>query len=98
MARLAGETQAFCKVSGLVTEAAREWRTADLRPYFEHVRRHFGAGRLVWGSDWPVCTLAASYEAWRVAAVELASGLSQSDQDALFGGNCAALYRLGLSQ
>jgi L-fuconolactonase len=98
MARLAGETEAFCKVSGLVTEAGREWRTADLRPYFEHVHRHFGAGRLVWGSDWPVCTLAASYEAWRVAAMELASGLSVSDQDALFGGNCAALYRLRLSQ
>jgi L-fuconolactonase len=98
MARLAGETEAFCKVSGLVTEAGREWRTADLRPYFEHVHRHFGAGRLVWGSDWPVCTLAASYEAWRVAAMELASGLSVSDQDALFGGNCAALYRLRRSQ
>jgi L-fuconolactonase len=98
MARLAGETEAFCKVSGLVTEAGREWRTADLRPYFEHVHRHFGAGRLVWGSDWPVCTLAASYEAWRVAAMELASGLSVSEQDALFGGNCAALYRLRLSQ
>jgi L-fuconolactonase len=94
MARLARETAAFCKVSGLVTEAASEWRPADLRPYFDHVLEHFGADRLVWGSDWPVCTLAAPYEEWHSAAKDLASGLGGSDAEALFGGNAIRLYRL----
>jgi L-fuconolactonase len=94
MARLARETSALCKISGLVTEAASQWQTADIKPYFEHVLEHFGADRLVWGSDWPVCTLAASYERWRRAAEDLASAFSDEDRDALFGGNAVKLYRL----
>lgn len=94
MAMLARETSALCKVSGLVTEAAKNWRTADLRPYFDRVLEAFGADRLVWGSDWPVCTLAASYNEWHRAARELASGLSDAEHDALFGGNAVKLYGL----
>ncbi len=94
MTRLARETAALCKLSGLVTEAAGDWQVADLRPYVEHVLSAFGAERLVWGSDWPVCTMAASYETWHAAAGELASGLSDAEKDALFGGNAVRLYRL----
>jgi L-fuconolactonase len=94
MAHLAHETGAFCKVSGLVTEAARDWNVADLKPYFDHVLEHFGAGRLIWGSDWPVVTLAASYDGWVAASEALASGLSKSDKQALLGGNAVQLYRL----
>jgi L-fuconolactonase len=94
MARLARETSALCKVSGLVTEAADDWQVADLRPYVEHVLECFGAERLIWGSDWPVCTMAASYGAWHAAATELASSLSQAERDALFGDNAVKLYGL----
>ncbi len=94
MARLAGETAALCKMSGLVTEARGDWRPDELKPYVEHVLEHFGADRLVWGSDWPVCTLAASYAAWHATASDLASALSPPEKDAVFGGNAARLYQL----
>lgn len=94
LARLARETNAFCKVSGMITEAAETWRTADLTPYFDHALEQFGPARLVWGSDWPVCTLAATYGHWFSAAETLASGLSQVDREAFFGGNAVRLYRL----
>ena len=94
IAAVARETAAFCKASGLVTEAAKDWRVEDLQPYFDHVLEHFGPDRLIWGSDWPVCTLAASYDGWLSAAERLASGLSAAERDALFGGNAVRLYRL----
>jgi L-fuconolactonase len=96
MAALAAETGAFCKISGLVTEAASDWGIDDLKPYFDHVLRYFGPDRLIWGSDWPVCTLAASYEDWHAAAQNLASELEPSEREAFFGANAAALYRLQL--
>jgi len=94
MARLARETSAFCKVSGLATEAKKDWEIQDLRPYFYHVAEHFGPKRLIWGSDWPVCTLAASYEQWVDAAERLAGGFSTVEREGLFGGNATNLYRL----
>lgn len=51
----------YCKISGLVTEAGPDWSAERIRPFVEHVARAFGPGRLVFGSDWPVCTLAASH-------------------------------------
>jgi L-fuconolactonase len=94
MARLAGETGALCKLSGLATEAGKSWSVDDLKPYVDHVLEHFGPQRLVWGSDWPVCTLAATYAEWHAAAVELTSGLGVDERAALFGGNAVRLYRL----
>ncbi|MEL0134321.1 MAG: amidohydrolase family protein, partial [Rhodobiaceae bacterium] len=61
MARLAAETSAFCKLSGVITEAASSWTVDDLRPYVDHVISVFGADRVMWGSDWPVCRLAGEY-------------------------------------
>ena len=58
MARIAGETGAFVKFSALVTEATPGWTVADLKPYVDHVIAVFGAERVMWGSDWPVCLLA----------------------------------------
>src|SRR5437899_128554 len=52
----------WCKLSGLITEANwKSWRSADLKPYVQHVVQLFGYDRLIYGSDWPVCTLAGSY-------------------------------------
>lgn len=95
MARLATETHAYCKVSGLVTEAGKDWQVNDLKPYFDHVAEQFGTSRLVWGSDWPVATLAASYGAWAEAAETLAADFSGREREALFGGNAVSLYGLG---
>jgi L-fuconolactonase len=94
MAFLARETSAFCKLSGLVTEAGSLWTADLLKPYVEHLLSTFGPGRLIWGSDWPVCTLAASYEAWLVATDWVLSGTSVSERDAVLGGNAIKAYKL----
>ncbi|WP_419740792.1 amidohydrolase family protein [Ruegeria sp.] len=94
MAALASETNAWCKLSGLVTEAAPDWTVDDLRPYVDHLLNSFGPSRLIWGSDWPVCTLASSYERWLETTDLLLSQLSRSERDAVMGGNAARAYNL----
>ncbi|MGF1619801.1 MAG: amidohydrolase family protein [Rhodomicrobiaceae bacterium] len=94
MAVLASSTNAFCKLSGLVTEAARDWTIEDLRPYVAHLLAMFGASRLIWGSDWPVCTLAASYGEWIAATDELLAAVSEADKAAIMGGNAIRAYQL----
>jgi len=61
MTALAAIPGLHCKISGLVTEAGSDWSVERVRPFVEHVARAFGPKRLVFGSDWPVCTLAATY-------------------------------------
>ncbi|WP_171125526.1 MULTISPECIES: amidohydrolase [unclassified Ruegeria] len=94
MAALAKETAAWCKLSGLVTEAAADWSVEDLRPYVDHLLNTFGPSRLIWGSDWPVCTLASSYERWLETTDVLLNQLSDSEREAILGGNAARAYNL----
>ncbi|WP_298848982.1 amidohydrolase [uncultured Ruegeria sp.] len=94
MAALARDTSAFCKLSGLVTEAAPDWTADALRPYVLHLLDTFGPSRLIWGSDWPVCTLANSYEYWVETTEDLLSMLSLDDRAAILGGNAAKAYHL----
>lgn len=92
MASLAHNTTAYCKLSGLVTEAAPDWSSDDLHPYIAHLIKVFGPDRLIWGSDWPVLTLAASYDAWvKIAQDRIPSA---SDKKRVFGLNACAAYRL----
>ncbi len=91
MARLARATPWCCKVSGLVTEATADWRIDDLRPYVDHLLATFGPDRLMWGSDWPVVTLASDYRRWRDAAATL---LPPGSHDAVFGGTAIRFYGL----
>jgi L-fuconolactonase len=92
--RVAQETPALCKMSGLVTEAARSWKVADLQRYVEHLLACFGPQRLMWGSDWPVVNLASDYAAWRDATRQLLQHLSGPAQAAILGGTAAAFYGL----
>jgi L-fuconolactonase len=95
MGRLAAHANVWCKVSGLVTEAAwRNWTDDDLLPYLDVVAELFGPERLLFGSDWPVCVLAADY-AEVVGVVERWAGrFEPAEQAALFGKNAVAVYRL----
>ena len=93
MARLA-DAGAFCKLSGLVTEAGEAWTEEDLRPFADHVLDVFGAERVMWGSDWPVCLLRADYARWRRAAEALTQGLDAAGRASVFGGAAARFYRL----
>jgi L-fucono-1,5-lactonase len=84
-----------CKLSGLVTEAnPASWRTEDLRPFVERALEYFGPGRMMFGSDWPVCLLAASYEQVLEAFRSLLIGLSETERSAVFGSNATEFYRL----
>lgn len=94
MARLARDTSACCKLSGLVTEADEGWSIDDLRPYAAHVLDVFGANRVMWGSDWPVCQLRATYDDWRAAAEILTADLDPAARKQVFGGTAARFYRL----
>jgi L-fucono-1,5-lactonase len=92
--KIASETGAWCKLSGLVTEANPGWKIDDLRPYVDHVIECFGPRRMVWGSDWPVMTLNADYAQWLNATRELISPLSPADQACILGLNAVSFYRL----
>ncbi|TMG83022.1 MAG: amidohydrolase [Betaproteobacteria bacterium] len=97
IAALARDSGAHCKLSGLVTEAGARWGVAALRRYVDHVLDCFGPKRVLWGSDWPVVTLAASYEAWSSATDTLLAGMSSADREAIRGGNARRFYGLDSS-
>lgn len=95
LAALAARPNVTCKVSGLVTEADwARWSVADLQPYVDALVTLFGPDRLMWGSDWPVCTLAASYADVLAAARTCLSGLSADELAAVFGGTATRVYGL----
>ncbi|KDN21255.1 amidohydrolase family protein [Amycolatopsis rifamycinica] len=95
LAALAARENVVCKLSGLVTEADWPgWEVAHLRRYVDHVLEVFGPGRLLFGSDWPVCELAASYELVLDAAIALTGSLSDAERLAVFEHNARAAYGL----
>jgi L-fuconolactonase len=92
---LAALPNTVCKLSGMVTEADLDsWTLDDLRPYADTVLETFGPDRLMFGSDWPVCSLAATYGEVMSAARELTAGLSISERDDVFGGTAIRTYGL----
>lgn len=90
--RIAQSTSAFCKLSGLVTEARADWNLETLRPYVEHVLSVFGPDRVMWGSDWPVLQLNGTYDKWRSAARAI---VPHEAHEAVFGQTAARFYRIG---
>jgi L-fuconolactonase len=85
----------WCKLSGMITEADwKSWAPQDLKPYVQHVVRLFGYDRLMFGSDWPVCTLAGSYQQVVEALHECVGPVSNSDGASLWGGTARLFYRL----
>jgi L-fuconolactonase len=84
-----------CKLSGMVTEARwSDWTVEDIHPYAERVLSWFGSERVMFGSDWPVCLLAASYDDVLATCRRLIAGLSPSEQDRVLRGNAITVYRL----
>lgn len=85
----------YCKLSGMITEADwRSWKPADLKPYVEAAVEAFGPKRCMFGSDWPVCTLAGSYEQAYSALVEVLGPISAYEREWLFGRTAAEFYQL----
>jgi L-fuconolactonase len=95
LARIAGLPNVWCKASGLATEASWiDWQTADLQPYVDHALMAFGPDRLMFGSDWPVCLLAATYTQVVDAVRQCLSSLNRDEVDRVFGATAADVYRL----
>jgi len=85
----------WCKISGLVTEADwKLWKPADFTPYLDIVTEAFGTKRIMFGSDWPVCLVAASYQQTLSIAKNYFSNFSINEQEAFFGGNAVGFYNL----
>jgi len=92
---LAAEPNVSCKLSGMVTEASwRSWSVEDLRPYAEVVLDAFGAERVLFGSDWPVCLLAAGYAEVVRAAEALVAGLCEAERLEVMGATARRVYAL----
>lgn len=92
---LAARDNVNCKISGLVAYAnPASWTVDDLRPWVEHVIESFGWHRVVWGGDWPVCTLAAPLARWVAATHELVRSATEDQRAALFHRNAERLYRV----
>jgi L-fuconolactonase len=96
---LAERPNVSCKLSGLVTEADwSAWRPDDFRPALDVVLDAFGANRLMIGSDWPVCTLAADYATTMGVVMDFVRDLTPSERDGIMGGNCARFYGVAPSE
>lgn len=94
MAALAQETNCYCKLSGLLTEAGERADDDSLKPYIAHLLQCFGAQRLMWGSDWPVLTLAGEYSEWLQQSERLLKHLPDAERDAIFGDTANTFYGL----
>ena len=95
LAELGSLPNVVAKVSGLVTEAGPRWTVDDLRPWVDVVLEEFGPSRLMFGTDWPVCLLAASYDEVVESARQVTDGLTAAERDQVFGGTATRVYGLG---
>ncbi|MGW4892854.1 amidohydrolase family protein [Kitasatospora sp. NPDC004240] len=92
---LAGAPHVRCKVSGLITEAdLRTWTIDDIRPVWDVLVDAFGPGRLMFGSDWPVCVLAGGWNRWADTVEELLDDCSEGEKQAVLSGTATSFYRL----
>ncbi len=95
MTEIAKRPNVAVKISGVVAYAdAKTWVLDDLRPYVEHAIERFGWDRVVWGSDWPVCTVTASLSIWLAATHAITRGASAEEREKLFAANARRLWRL----
>ncbi len=95
MRQLAEFPNTVCKISGLVTRAGEGWTRNDLRPYIDHLLESFGFDRVMYGSDWPVCTLGATYAGWFETLDDAVKNVSDEARRKLFHDNARVFYRLG---
>ena len=92
---MAAANNVWCKLSGLVTEASwTDWRVEDFIPYLDKALEYFGPQRMMFGSDWPVSLLAASYEQVLEVVQTLLADLSDEDRELIFSQNASQFYRL----
>ena len=95
IAELAKRENVFCKISGMVTEADfKQWTPNQLQPYADEILDSFGAERVMFGSDWPVCLVASEYDQWLNTVNSFIKQLSKNEQELIMGGNARRVYGL----
>ena len=94
LARVARETNYFCKVSGLSAEAGEGWQMNDVRPWFDHILQCFGPARTMWGSDWPVLDLTSDYGRWHKICERYLFPFGLDERADVMGGTAARFYGL----
>ena len=95
VASLAAHDNVWCKLSGLLTEAdVTRWHEDDIRPYAEHVVEQFGMRRVLYGSDWPVLTLAGEYASWFDFTARFTEAWSEDERRRFYYDNAVQVYRL----
>ena len=95
MTEIAKQENVFCKLSGMITEADyNAWSSRQIVPYMEVVLGAFGADRVMFGSDWPVCLVAGNYGQVKSLVTDFIADLAASEQDAIMGGNATTFYSL----
>jgi L-fuconolactonase len=95
MMELAKRENVSCKLSGMVTEANyQNWTPVQLKPYFDVVFEAFGPDRLLFGSDWPVCLVATTYQNWKDLVQANISSFSETEQAKIMSGNAERIYQL----
>jgi L-fuconolactonase len=94
MKEIACNTNAHCKISGLITEAGENASYEMLTPYVEFLLKHFTANRLMWGSDWPVINLAKDYGSWASWCQKTFAKLSSLEQNSIWSGTAINFYNL----
>jgi predicted TIM-barrel fold metal-dependent hydrolase len=98
ISEIARRSNVVGKISGIVAYGdAETWTAATLRPYVEHMIESFGWDRVVWGSDWPVCTLGGGLLAWIGATNAILAGCSVGERERLFWRNADRVWKLGLA-
>ncbi len=89
---LAAFENVHCKISGIVTTASENWTPEELKPYIQHLVETFGYERVMFGSDWPVCTIASTYREWVEALLWAVSDASDAEKNRLFYENALEFY------
>ena len=92
---IARHSHAYCKLSGLISEAGAEWTTDSLLPYIDHVIGCFGPERVMWGSDWPMITVHSSYQQWFEWIREYMDRQFPESLPNIFGGVAREFYKIG---
>lgn len=92
IAEIARSSSAFCKMSGLLTQAKPDWEDDDFRPYLDHTMECFGPDRVMWGSDWPVVNLAGDYKAWADLSDRYLSRLGEDELAQILAGTASRFY------
>ena len=95
---IACSTQAYCKLSGFVTEAGDYPNIKNIQPYFEHIYSSFGASRIMWGSDWPIVNMKSDYQTWLEMSSDFLTSLNDIEKKQIFGETACQFYGIETEQ